>query len=285
MTTVLVNYTGGYCGSFFCGLIAQNLDVGHRWLNDERKNIFYFLSDEIDTKYIKIFGKLFEIRRGTLKKEDLKYIADNNLDDYYAHAFHLYKIVHDEDDREFIQNIKSHYRELMNEKKNEFFITTIHYGYQYKDLTLQDIFDKAVVLHIVTKSKKYARYFHLLFHYKTKDDEADKVLQSKTLSADEIYSDFIDPSMPKIFDESSIPVDMGRIIFERDEDHLEEIEAELTRRIGKVIKIDRMRLNEYADKNVKILKSILGEDFMNQSESEQIEKSLQYIEREVRAKQ
>ena len=73
--TVLVNYVGGYCGNFLTGLIGEALGVNHTLRQRSDKNTYYYLSNDIHTKYTKIFGKLFDIRKGVLKKEDLKYIA------------------------------------------------------------------------------------------------------------------------------------------------------------------------------------------------------------------
>jgi hypothetical protein len=285
MKSILVNYTGGYCGNFLSVLIGESLNVDHKWTTNSFKNSYFFESKEIDTKYIKLFSKLFEIRRGILKKEDLAYIAKNGLDDYYTHVLHLYNILDDDDEEVFIENLKSHYADLMGQQKSEYFITCLHYGYQYKNLSLHDVFPDSTILHVITSSKRYARYFHLLFHFKTKDNETDKILQTNTLRPEQLLHDFIKPVPPRIFDDRSIAVDMGKLIFEKDYTHLSEIEEQLSKAIHKTVKLDRKKFVEYADRNVDIVKSILGEDFMSQSEEEQVAKSLNYIHREIKVNQ
>jgi hypothetical protein len=44
-----------------------------------------------------------------------------------------------------------------------------------------------------------------------------------------------------------------------------------------------MKLNAYADRNVDIIKKILGADFESQSEEEQIKNCYSYVENIVRA--
>ena len=280
--TVLVNYVGGYCGNFLTGLIGEALGVNHTLRQRSDKNTYYYLSNDIHTKYTKIFGKLFDIRKGVLKKEDLKYIAENDMDEYYTHAMHLYNVLDDEDDEAFVGNLKSHYGDLIKSHGKEYFLTCIHYGFKYKDVTLHDVFEDATVIHIVTESKRYARLFHLLFHYKTRDDATDKLLQKDTLSRKRLIHEIIDPDFPVPFDKKSIIVDMGKLIFEKDYAHFNELELALSRALNAKVKLDKIKFYEYADRNVSILKSILGDDFLDQEEVEQIKKSLEYIDKEVR---
>jgi hypothetical protein len=281
---ILVNYQGGYCGSFFCGLIARALDVDHILEHDNKINIYYYSNKDIKTMYVKTFGKLFDIRKGVISKEELNEITEKKLDACYVYAKNLYKIVDDEDEQAFIENIKSYFSDLMTLQKSEYLIASIHYAYRYKDVDIHDIFPGSTILHIVTENKRHARYFHLLYHYKTKDDETDKVLQKNTLTLEQIKKDFIDVISPSPFDDSSIHVDMGKLIFNRDYDHFSEIERKLSESIGKPVVLDRTKFYEYADRNIDIIKKILGDDFMQQTEKVQIEKSIKFIEGEVRVK-
>jgi len=274
---ILVNYAGGYCGNFISYLIGDALGVKYNLITDEEKNSYYFQSDEIDTKHIKPFGKLFEIRRGDLKINDLEIITRLKLDKSYEYLLQLYKIVYDEDEAVFIGNIKTYYQDLMNSLKAEYFITNIHYGYKYKDLSLQDVFKESIVIHIGTMFPKYARLFTLLLYSKIKDDKADQILQSSTLSKKYIFENIIKPVPPKSFNDQSIYVDMGTLLFEKDIKQLDDLEINLLSSFGINLTLNRKKFFEYADKNIKIVETILGKNFVRQSEDEQIEKSLSYI--------
>ena len=170
----------------------------------------------------------------------------------------------------------------MNQHKSEYLICSIHYAYKYKDVDIHDVFPDFTVLHIVTENRRHARYFHLLYHYKTKDEEADKVLQGNTLTDEQLNKDFIDVVSPRLFDDKSIPVDMGKLIFDKDLHHFSEIEHNLSMSIGANVKLDKSRFYEYADRNIEIIKNILGDYFMTQDEDVEISKCLQYIEGKVR---
>jgi len=286
MNSILVNYTGGFCGSFFASLVAESLNLEHISSTEEEKNLYFFNSlNDIDVKHIKMLGKLFEIKRGELDYEDLKCVAKNKLDDFYTMLFSLYNILRDPDDDKFFENMKDHYKDLMKTQKKEFFVATIHYAFYYKNnikFSIHEIFPDSSVLHVISENKRHGRYFNMLFHYKSKDNVADQALQLKTLSRVSLQKEIINPRNPSLSDIRSIPVDMGKLVFERDFNHLKEIELNLSNKLQKEVVFDRDRFNKYADKNVEIIKSILGNDFENQSEKEQIKKSLDYIQNKVR---
>jgi len=281
--TVLVNYQGGYCGSFFCSLVAESLGVDFDLTTDPDLNIYFYNNKKIKTFYLKCINKIIKIRNNVITNKELSTIEDNDFDESYVYAKNLYNILKDEDDEVFIENIKNYFESLIDKREDEYFVSTIHYPYQYRNLDLHDIYPNASILHIVADKKRHARYFHLLFHFKTKDHPADKILQTSTLNQNQIYKDFVEIESPQIFDDKSIPVDMGKLIFERDFAHLSVVEEALSKEVGKSVKLDRMKLNAYADRNVDIIKKILGADFESQSEEEQIKNCYSYVENIVRA--
>lgn len=280
--SILVNYIGGYCGNFLSSMIAEALGTDYLFSKNEETNTYYYNSDDINIKYIKPFGKLFNIRENIIKKQDMKYIIDNKLDPFYEHIFHLYNILDDPDDERFFINVKEHFKELMETQKNEFFVSPIHYGFYYKNFSLHEVFPDSTILHVISENKKYGRYFKLLFYFKTKEANVDKVFQSYTLSEQQLYRNIISPETPYIRDQRSIPVDMGKLIFENDFEHLSEVESKLSKSIDRKIVFDRAKFSEYAHKNIEIIKSIFGNDYANQTEKEQIRACLDYIEKDLR---
>lgn len=279
---IFVNYTGGYCGNFISSLLSDALKTKDVMGYDPSTNAYEFLSSGVHSKFIKPFGKLFQIHNKTLRREDLQKIAELNLDAFYIYVMKLYGILYDKDEDVFLQNVKDHYEDLLSTVDDDYFICSIHYAFQYKNLSIHDVFKDSTVLYLYTENKRYGRYFTLLLYHKTKNAPADQILQSTTLNFGGIYGDVIDPSLPVVKDPRSIPVDIGRITFEKDFEYLSEIEKKISESIGTEVKLDRQRLSDYADKNNAILESILGPDFMVQTEYKQLKASLDYIEKKVR---
>ena len=279
---ILVNYTGGYCGNFLSYLIGESLGTDYTIKSNEANNSYYFQSGEIETRYIKPFGKLFDIRQGFLKMEELELITRLRHDESYTYVMNLYKILYDEDDDVFIKNIKIYYADLMSRLKSKFFITNIHYAFKYKNLLLQDVFKDSIVFYVGTDSTMYARFFSLLFHYKVKDAAADQLLQLNTLNDREINYSFINPLLYKPFDDASIYVDMGKLLFEKKLDIFNVIEDKFYAMTGIELNLDRIKFLDYMDKNIQILENILGKDFLTQSENQHIKKSLEFINTEIK---
>ena len=280
---ILVNYTGGYCGNFLSHLIGEHLPVKYDISVNDDVNAYYFKSTEIETKYIKPFGKLFEIRNGFLSMKDLELITQEKIDPSYTYVMNLYKILHDEDDRVFMENVKSYYHELMSNLKEQFFLTNIHYVNRYKDLSIHDVFKDSSVVHISTYHKTYMSLFTLLFHAKTKNDAADQILQSKTLSDRSIFNDIVFP-IPRPFDDRSIPVDMGKILFEDDYSSFYELQTRLSNEIGIELNLDLEKFKIYSKKNIEILEEILGKDFLEVPHVKLTKKILEYINDEIKVK-
>lgn len=281
---ILVNYTGGYCGNFLCSLLSDALNTKDAMNEDRSNNSYEFMSSGIHTMFVKPFGKIFQIHNKTIKREDLEKIKALNLDQFYIYITRLYDFLYEEDEEYFLENIKEYYEYLMGELTGDYYITSIHYAFQYKDLSIHDVFKDFTVLHLYTTNKRYGRYFTLLLYYKTKNALADQILQSTTLSEGGIYNDVIDPVLPVVKDARSIPVDIGRITFGRDFNHLTEVEEKLSEKLGVPVTFDRERLRDYADRNEDIIKEILGEDYESQTDVVQIKKSLEFIENKVRVK-
>lgn len=279
---ILVNYTGGYCGNFLCSLLSDSLNTKDVMGEDKSNNSYEFLSSGVHTMFIKPFGKIFQIHNKTIRREDLEKIKQYKLDNFYTYVNRLYDFLWDEDEEVFIDNIKNYYNDLMSDLTGDYFITSIHYAFQYKNLSIHDVFKDTTVLHLYTTDKRYGRYFTLLLYYKTRNAKADQILQSTTLSSGGIYYDIIDPVLPVIKDPRSIPVDIGRITFGRDFDHLSEVEDRLSHEIGSKLTLDRQRLSDYADRNEAIIKEILGDDFKTQTDREQVKKSIEFIEYRLR---
>ena len=280
---ILVNYTGGYCGNFICSLLSKALNIKDVMNAHEINNSYEFATAGDHSLLVKPFGKLFQIHEKVLKREDLKKISDLNIDQFYIQITKLYDILYEEDEEAFIYNIKQYYDYLMNQVTGEYYITSIHYAFQYKNLSIHDVFKDTTVLHLYATEKKYSRYFTLLLYYKTKNAPADQILQSTTLSAGGIYNDIIDPFLVPITNDSrSIPVDIGKIMFEKNFDHLTEIEERLSKDLGVKVTLDRQKLKDYADKNEAIIKEILGEDYKSQTDENQIKKCFEFIENKIR---
>lgn len=279
---ILVNYTGGYCGNFLCSLLSDALNTEDAMNEDKSNNSYEFMSSGVHTKFVKPFGKIFQIHNKTIRRKDLETIKALNLDQFYIHVTKLYDLLYDDDEEVFLDNIKEYYSYLMGELTGDYYITSIHYAFQYKNLSIHDVFKDFTVLHLYTTNKRYGRYFTLLLYYKTKNALADQILQSTTLSSGGIYYDVIDPVLPVVKDPRSIPVDIGRITFGRDFDHLTEVEEKLSEKLGVQVTLDRERLRNYADRNEEIIKEILGDDYESQSDYTQIKKSMEFIEYKVR---
>lgn len=279
--SVLVNYTGGFCGNFFTHLLAESLGIEHTH-SSNHLNAHFYKPRDIDTKYIKTFGKLFEIRKGELERSHLKEVEEKNLDAFYTYIDHLYNILYDEEEDTFFENIKHHYAETMKQQKTDVFVCCVHYTSQYKNLKLSDVFPDSSIVHFYTTEKRHTRYFHLLFHFKNREDQADQIFQGTTLSAKRIDDDIVNPINKKCFDDRAIPFNVGRAVFERDESQIEAVEEALTRDTGRKVRIDRREWLRYVDLNTEIIESILGRNFETLSEEEQIQRSLRFIDEKVR---
>lgn len=279
---ILVNYTGGYCGNFLCSLLSNALNTKDAMAEDKSNNSYEFMSSGVHTMFVKPFGKIFQIHNKTIRREDLEKIRQYKLDNFYTHVNKLYDFLWDEDEEVFVDNVKQYYDYLMSGLTGDYFITGIHYAFQYKNLSIHDVFKDTTVLHLYTTDKRYGRYFTLLLYYKTRNAKADQILQSTTLSSGGIYYDIIDPVLPVVKDPRSIPVDIGRITFGRDFDHLSEVEDRLSQEIGFKVTLDRKRLSDYSEGNEAIIREILGDDFKTQTDRVQVKKSLEFIEYKLR---
>jgi len=278
---ILVNYSGGYSGNFLCSLLSEALNTNDQMYKNESTNSYEFSSSGVHTMFIKPFGKIFQIHNKTLKREDLNKIKELYLDSFYIHVNKLYDILYDEDEEIFIDNVKQYYDKLMDGLTGDYYITSIHYAFQYKNVSIHDVFKNTTVLHLYTDSKRYGRYFALLLYYKTHNAKADQILLATSKKNGGIYEDMIDPALPKVNDSRSIAVDIGKITFERDYEHLLEVEDKLSKELGVQVTLNRQKLNDYIDGNVAIIKEILGKDFETQTEHEQIKKSIEFIDQKL----
>jgi len=274
---ILVNYTGGYSGNFLCSLLSEALNTKDAMYEDKSNNSFEFTSAGVHTMFVKPFGKIFQIHNKTIKREDLNKIRDFKLDQFYTYVNKLYDFLYDEDEEVFIDNVKQYYDYLMSGLTEDYFICGIHYAFQYKNLSIHDVFKDTTVLHLYTDNKRYGRYFTLLLYHKTRNAKADHILQSTDRKNGGMYGDVIDPPLPVVKDPKSIAVDIGRITFGRDYEHLLEVEDRLSRDLGVNVTLNRKRLSDYTDRNEAIIIDILGKDYESQTDRVQIKKSLSYI--------
>ena len=280
---VFVNYTGGYCGNFFTGLICEALGIKYESkVGDNNAYTFDNVGTSLD--FVKMLSKLFEIRQRSLNLEDPRVTRALQLDQRYERSLQMYKILEDPSDDVFIENIKNYYSDFLSRIKADYYVDRIHYAFSYKGYSLTDIIPNAKVVYLYTEDPRLHRLFVMLFHYKTKDDEADVALQVNTLSEKRLKSSIDHPeqSILKPFIEGALNVDMGRIIFDRDESYVSGVEMGLSSLLDTNVTLNKKRLSDYAERNVGIIKSIVGDDFMSMSDSECAKACRRYLENNVR---
>lgn len=281
--SVLINYRGGFSGNFFTHLLAECLGVDHIH-SSNKYNAHFYNSKEIQPKFIKTFGKLFDLRKGELNPRLLSVVKENNLDDSYTYAHDLYSVLYDEDDENFIENVKAHYGDVMNLQKKDLLVCCIHYGHQYSSLKLSDVFPNSSIIHFCTDSVRHTRYFNLLFQYKNQSDRADNIFQDDTLSEKKLKYDIVQPAKLRCFDDKAIPFNVGNAVFNRDLSEIDRVEASLEKELSIPVRLDRKAWIDYSNLNIQIIESILGAGFEELSSEEQVNRSLSYLKNNIRVK-
>ena len=278
MTKVLlVNYTGGYCGNFFTHLLADAVDYPHGFSSDER-NAYYFKNFEVDTIYVKFLGKLFEARTGELDVDAIQSVSGNE-NDSYRKVIRIFNLVNDEDDECFIENVKSYYEQIFEGIKSKYFVSCVHYTSPYKSFRIKDVLPEAIVVHLYASNPRHHRLFNTIFHYKSITAEIDRALVKDTLSDLRLEEECVNPhkSLVPLYDKTFVNVDVGKVLFNRDEDELVKFESTMERLTGDTVKINRKDLFDYADRNDAALRSIIGDEYLTCDESLSVERNLEYL--------
>lgn len=282
---IVIGYAAGYGGEFFHSLLASNYtnykpilrESNH--LNNSDLNNWYTVDNYNSLGYLKCLDSVVDHCGDLITGENKTQtsVASVNGKKYMS-------LIWEKDPLLLIENLIYFCRQQYDTNKPK--IINFHYHERlrhhnlFPNLTMNNIFPNSKKIRLVG-DKYYHDLFSLLYLFKTNAITVNKKIGNTNLDF------FIDGALPKRRKEfigkpfeDFVDVDVGKLFFE-DDKNIILTEALLSEITGTNIAINKHDiLKKYKHKNLLILKNILGNDFLKNSEERNTELVFNYVKRE-----